>query len=220
MIVLMNYTFISTFILAFFVTNFAWAYSPTFNEPSLPYEVYTIEKNIVEKSEYLGDLVGDPHMYEFSVTEPTKLSMQVAQLQKDSSIPFSLIVIKENENKKGVKDVGRLKTPKEEWKPYYDKVIALELLRSDVFEADLDKGIYRIEVSTPDNFGKYMLVVGSEQNSDGFFKTISQVKATRSWFSVSAFGMFKSTYIKYPLGIVIILGLIYFTWRNYRVKNK
>jgi len=175
----MNYYFATVFVFSFFLINPAWAYNTSINEPAIPYEIFTIETNIEEQSEYLGDLQGDPHMYEFTVSEPVKLSLQIAQQDMSiTSVPFSLITIKQNGKNRGVTEIGRLKNSEADWQSYSDKALGLKLIKGDVFEAELEKGVYRVEVSTPDNIGKYMLILGHEQYSDGYFKTLSHIRTS------------------------------------------
>jgi hypothetical protein len=211
---IMKYSFV--FILSFLVAGSACAYNPSVNEPSVPYEVFHIETNIEEQSEYLGNLRGDPHMYEFSVDETAELSLSLVQLYQESIIPLSLIVIKVNNDDKGVTEIGRLHNSDIEWQTYGDGALGLKLKKSDSFEAELSLGTYRVEVSTPDNIGDYMLIFGNDSDSvsAGYFETLSQVRMIQSFFGSSVFGMLQSTYIRYPLGIVILFGLIYMTWRG------
>ena len=43
-----------------------------------------------------------------------------------------------------------------------DRVLGMRLLKSQIFSAELTAGVYRVEVSTPDNFGSYLLTVGDK----------------------------------------------------------
>ena len=210
------------FIFAVFLlgTGSTEAYNSSINEPALPYEIFSIETDIEEQSEYLGELKGDPHMYEFTLDEGSTLSLELRQA-KDSSIPFNIIVIKENTDKKGVAEVGRLKGANLEWKEFSDSVLGIKLNQGEVFEKEIDKGVYRVEVSTPDNFGKYMLVMGSESSDGGYFRGLASINRIQNFFEAPFFAIFKSSYVYYPIGIILLSILIYFTWRNrHKIKNK
>jgi hypothetical protein len=69
-------------------------------------------------------------------------------------------------------------------------------------------------VSTPENYGKYALVVGDTVSEKGFFSKIADIYTFQTFFGGSVFSMFKSSYIYHPLGIIIILVLFYITWRK------
>ncbi len=201
------------FLFSFLIVTPALAFSPTINSVSIPYEVSVIE-NINLQSEYLGDLVGDPQMYEFVVASSTQLSLTLAQLETSAPIPFSLIVIKQNENRGGVTEVGRLKSSDISWQSSPDKALGLTLIKSQAFTAELSPGTYRVEVSTPENFGKYDLLVGEKENPVGYFKNLAGIYTTQNFFGKSIFSMFKSSYVYYPLGIILMLALIYAIWRQ------
>ncbi len=203
-------------IFVFAIPAISLAYNPIINETTVPYEVTTISE-IGSQTEYLGDLVGDPQMYEFAVGETTNLKMALIQADSDTLIPFSLIVVKQNEDKGGVSEVGRLNGSKVEWQKVEDSVLGMNFSKSEVFTAVLKPGIYKAEVSTPENYGKYALVVGDQTEKVGYFATLSDIYTFQTFFGGSIFSMFKSSYVYYPLGILLIISVFYFTWRQ---RNK
>lgn len=196
------------------------AYNPTLNTTKIPYEVQEIDSNIKQQAEYLGDLAGDPHMYEFSIGAKTNLVLKVSQLNADTPIQFGLIAIKENNNNSGVTEVGRLKAKDIVWDKTRDSTLGLSLLGSQTLEAEIGPGTYRIEVSTPDNFGQYMLVVGDEEVDPGYFNTLSDIRLIQKAFGKSPFSMFVSSYVYYPIGIMVIGCLMYMTWRKRDLISK
>lgn len=200
-------------------TGITEAYNSSVNEPTIPYEIYEIKTNIENQSEYLGELNGDPHMYEFVLGENANLTLELRQ-NKNSTAPLTVIVIKENDNKKGVKEIGRLKGINFEWSQFSDNALGITLNRGEVFEKEIEPGVYRVEVSTPDNSGKYMLVMGNKPSDGGYFKNLASIYRIQSFFEASFFSIFKSSYVYYPVGIVILSGLIYLTWRrHHKIKR-
>lgn len=189
------------------------AYNPIINDVSVPYEVKTIA-DINIKTEYLGDLKGDPHMYEFAVGEKTKLKMVLMQENSDTIIPFSLILVKQNEDRGGVSEMGRLNGKNDDWQVVEDKILGLDFYQSTIFETELSTGIYRVEVSTPENFGKYALVMGEKVEKQGYFSKLIDIYAFQTFFGGSIFSTFKSTYVYYPFGTILILIAFYFTWKK------
>jgi hypothetical protein len=77
-------------------------------------------------------------------------------------------------------------------------------------------GTYRIEVSTPDNIGKYVLVTGflEDQSEIGFFETMRRIAAVKEFFEKPSVAVLQSPFYFVPLLIVIGLcgGLWY--WRR------
>lgn len=204
-----------------FITTDVLAYNSHINDTAIPYEIYLIDSDIEKQSEYLGELVGDPQMYEFTITATTTLKLRLAQLETEPPIPFSLITVRKNDKNDGVSEVGRLLAKDIVQELVVDRVLGLTLLTSQAYEAKIGPGIYRVEVSTPENFGRYMLMVGDVPEEVGYFKTVSDVRTIQSFFGKPIFALFKSSYVHYPLGIIVLLGLFFVTWkkRNF-IKNK
>jgi hypothetical protein len=196
------------------------AYNPILNNITVPYEVQTIDGQIENKVQYLGALEGDPHMYEFSIGADANLVLTISQLENDTPLPFSLIVVKQNDRNAGVVEVGRLKNKDISWLENNDSVLGLSLLNSQVFEAGVTPGLYRFEISTPDNLGSYMLSVGTKNDDVGYFATLSDIHQIQNFFGFSIFSMFLSSYVYYPIGIIIILLLFYKTWRKRNLITK
>lgn len=190
------------------------AYNPSINVPALPYAVYMANSDIATQAEYLGELVGDPHMYEFSIGADTKLALTITQLEDEAIIPFSLIAVKQNNQNAGVVEVGRLTAKDVVWSEVANSGLGLNLLASQKFEANITPGIYRVEVSTSENFGRYMLTIGEESADPGYFSTLADVRMIQKFFGASIFALFLSSYVYYPIGIALLLWLFVFTWRR------
>ena len=202
------------FILAILaVPALTMAYNPQLNEAIVPYEAKYIDEVNVQ-TEYLGELKGDPHIYEFSVREATNIKMALMQLESESIIPLSLIIVKENEDQSGVSEIGRLSGGETNWQIVKDSVLGLTFNKSKTFEAELKPGIYRVEVSAADNYGKYVLVIGDQFTKEGYFTTLSDIQVFQTFFGGSRFSVLKSSYVAYPLGLAIIVPIFYLTWRQ------
>jgi hypothetical protein len=205
-------------VLLFTVFEYAAAYNPSINETVIPYQVYVMDNDIETEAEYLGTLAGDPHMYEFTIGIESKLVLELVQLDVATPVPFSLITVKQNNQNAGVVEVGRLRAKDITWEKTYDKGLALSLLQSQKFEADLKPGIYRVEVSTPDNFGSYMLTIGNSRLSAGYFENVGHVYTIQQFFGKSFLRIFISAYVYIPLGFLLMIGILIFT-RKRKLKN-
>ncbi len=188
------------------------AFSPQTHNTEQPYEEQVIDGDYRFLAHYLGELKGDPHMYEFSTGQEDELVLNLWQKPGEKEIPFSLIVVRLNEER-GVTEVGRLKGSEAMWEEFFDPTIGVSLLRSSDFKAQLKPGIYRVEVSTPANEGRYLLQLGKEEREYGYFTTLAGVREIQSFFGFSSFSIFASSLVMYPLGLMLLVVLAYVTWR-------
>ena len=172
------------------------------------------DSDIMTQAEYLGELIGDPHMYEFSIGADTKLTLKLMQLEEENLVPLSLIAVKQNNQNAGVVEVGRLVSKDITWSEVEDSALGINLVSSQVFEATLTPGIYRVEVSTAENYGKYLLTIGEGEANPGYFSTLADVRMIQKFFGASIFSLLLSSYVYYPLGIIVLLWLFYMTWRK------
>jgi hypothetical protein len=201
-----------------FVPAFSLAYNPTLNTTTIPYEVMTISGQVGERAEYLGELTGYPQMYEFTIGKEEELTLTI--VQKDTEVPLklSLIAVKENTHNAGVSEVGRLGYSEVAWNKRRDSTLAITLLEAQEFVRPLTAGTYRVEVSTPDNFGKYMLVVGKETVDSGYFKLLGDVRTIQSFFGMPFLAIILSSafYANMLKFIVIVIFLTWFAWYAYQ----
>jgi hypothetical protein len=204
-------------VIGLFASTVTFAYNPNFNKTTVPYDISVMNPNVEIKAEYLGELTGYPQMYEFAIGTDKNLVLKLKQLDNNTPIPFSLIVVRENNNKGGVSEVGRIKAVDAEWAKINDSVLGLTFLQGKEFNTNIGTGVYRVEVSTPDNFGKYLLEVGTEADDFGYFSTLGDIREIQKFFNKSIFSLIESSYYHYPLGIVLIAILFYLT-RRYKTE--
>ncbi len=196
------------------------ASTPIINNPLIPYEILAIDANLEQEQLYLGELVGDPHMYEVTLAGQKPLIVTILQ-RADGIEPLALnlIVVRSNDNNRGVTEIGRVKGKEVIWQPFYDPVLGFKFWRSEAVSFDLQSGVYRFEVSTADNQGKYMLAIGNNPAESGYFTKLGEIRLVQNFFDVSVLHLLLSTYILYPLGIIILLVLFWLTWRYQRKKD-
>lgn len=188
------------------------AYNPIIAEPQEAYEIIPIEGDPYVQREYLGDLSDFPDMYE--LTSEVAFTLQVKVRQRASAeAPFGLIIVKQNKDDGGVTEVVRLNQPIEEWSEVKDKTLGMKFLEGTTLSREVEPGTYRIEVSSPDNKGDYMLVVGDEAVRTGFFGTLADVYKVQRHFGYTPLHMLFSNYVYYLLGIILVSYGIYRTWQ-------
>jgi hypothetical protein len=197
------------------IATTAQAYNPIKAEPREAYEVIPMEGDLYVQREYLGDLADYPDMYEFTTDITIDFKTRVRQRDSKNAVPFGLILVRQNDDDGGVTEVVRQNQPLGEWKAVRESTIGVSFLEGDSIERELTPGTYRLEVSTPDNKGDYMLIVGDESYPSNFFKALGQIYTTQRHFGYWPFHLLFASYVYYPLGIILIGYGIYAT-RKYK----
>jgi len=184
-------------------------------EPTFPeqYEPYAVQSDFYTSTTYLGSLTGEPQLYEFTIDVSDTLPLMLLQRASGSIEPLGLLVVEVLGDGKGVREVARQNIPPEQWQLYADPVLSIALRQTPAFEVALMPGTYQVEVSAPDNQGNYALMMGVDGTSVGYFDTLGAVRAVHSHFGYSFLRMLGSSYIYWPLGIMLLLLVVYKLFR-------
>lgn len=218
----MNYFLSSLVGLFVFSTPFiSLAYLPTIMQPQQPYEALTIDADIETAHNYLGELKGDPHLFEFTLKEPKKLSLVISQREINKErAPFSLILVRNNGSGRGVTEIGRVKNEEMDWQTNYNQNLSFELTNSKTISYELEPGVYRFEISSPLNQGRYLLLVGQINDESSYSEKIKSIIMIQDFFGLSNWRVILSTTVLYPGGSILILLLFWLTWRYQHKKQK
>lgn len=184
-------------------------------QPSTPYEVVTISGDPTHARTYLGVLQDTPLMYEITAEQPFTLTARLQQPAWDRREPdhYSLIIIRQNDRGGGVSEVARLYGDETQWRPVRDRVVGLTFFQATL-SASVGPGVYRIEVSTPENQGRYRLQLGTESDGVGYFARLGQIATTQDFFGYSPVKLLTSSYVYYPLGVLLLLVGLHMVWRH------
>jgi len=204
-------------LLFFTLVSCVQAYSPVKAEPPQAYDVIMVEGDPYVQREYLGNLADFPDMYEVSTDVAITLKMRLRQRDTDKSVPFGLILVRQNDSDGGVTEVARRNQPVSEWSKVSDSMLGMSFLEGSWLEQEVKPGTYRFEVSTPDNKGDYMLIIGDEPERRGFFSSFHDIYITQRHFGYTPLHMLFSSYVYYLLGSILVAYGIYRTWQ-YRNK--
>ncbi len=168
---------------------------------------------------FYGELVGFPHTYEIRATEPFTLFTQILLPDIESSKNnVSGIIIKEKRAGGRVEEITRLRAKDATWETEYEPFGGDTYRKGTSFEAEMGPGVYRIEVNTPDNVEKYVLVVGKrEEITIGYFELIGRIADVKVFFGKSKLRVIESPFVYVPLIIMGIGALVFYIWR--RKKN-
>lgn len=182
-------------------------------DQSQPYELVPIQAPLGESRSYLGELTGYPIMYEVVAENDFTFTAQVRQPSTQSQHDFALILVRKDDRGGGVTEVARMHTNAAEWARGRDGEIGLTFANSPVLSEEVGPGTYRLEISTPENAGAFMLTVGDRPADTGYWQTLGSVRTTQQFFGRGVFSLLGSNLVFYPIGIVILLFMFYKTWQ-------
>ena len=180
--------------------------------PESPQTVTGFSEPTVEQYFY-GELTDYPHTFTFQVTEPTELNVLVS-IPKNSEYKKSIIVVREE--KRGVSEIGRVTYKETSWTDMFDWRLGRGFLDAEQFTAQVEAGTYRLEVSSPDNHGKYKLRVGTEKNRQWFFTRLKERAAGASFFGNSWLAALRAPLVSLTLTLVLVLGYFVVRWLRRR----
>ncbi|TXH01164.1 MAG: hypothetical protein E6P95_02375 [Candidatus Moraniibacteriota bacterium] len=180
-----------------------------------PYELIPLATDLEQVQIHIGTLENFPIMYEFLVSATTTLAVQLSQQYKGNALPtdFALMIVREDDKGGGVSEIARLHPEAADWQIRKEAALGMKFWDSALISNELRPGVYRIEVSTPLNDGRYMLTLGTANESLGYFRMLQHAREIQSGFGLSIFSMLKSSLVYYPLGILLLLFAIYRTWK-------
>lgn len=191
------------------------AYTVFETDISQPYEIVPIEGAPAVQHNYLGTLADYPIMYEITSEDAFTFEAYVSQPTKADAQPLALLLIRKNDRGGGVAEVARMTVTPEQWSTNKDGKLGMSFLTSPTMSESVESGTYRIEVSSPDNMGQYLLTVGTNAPEVGYFDELGAIRQTQAYFGLGLLAMLLSSYVYYPIGILLLLFAIYKTW-SYR----
>ncbi len=200
--------------------SYAEAHIPlVVNQVSL-YDITPI-KNPETSQAFYGVLDDKPHTYEIRSSEPFLLNIEILLPDiKGVSLAVSGIVIKEGGRPGQVNEVTRILGKDALWESFFEPWGGDRYLKGGTFSKNVEPGVYRIEVSTPDNHSPYVLVVGTEEEwgDVGYFELLGRIADVKTFYGKSRFMVIESPFAYVPFIFVGILTLGYLLYRR-RTKS-
>jgi hypothetical protein len=193
----------------------AFAYTVTSHEVVTPYEVLPLELEEEQRQIITGELNGYPEMVEFTTSEELPLSVSIFGLPSSSTPDFGGIIVRVVEPR-GVEEIARIKASDATWEIVREPISKLNFLVGPEYFGTVASGTYRVEVSTPENYGKYLIVIGDVDSDTGYGDTFKSVSALYEFAEVTKLGMIRTSLVYMPLGIVLVLCGIVYTVRRTR----
>jgi hypothetical protein len=192
----------------------AYAHQPRFVAPA-QHDVMQVE-DVRTSQAFYGELAKSPHLYEFTLTEPTSFFAEILVPDIDSAKnDKSGLLLKVEE--RGVTEVVRMNATEASWESFYEWFGGDWYRRGASYYDSLESGTYQLEVSTPVNRGKYVLVVGKEERFDsGYIATLHDIREIKFFFEKPSTAVMQSPFVYVPVIFLLILG--YILWRVYRKR--
>ncbi len=222
----MSFTFIQKVSIQFFLL--ALLLIPTMADAHVPSIIVQDSLKDIEmisdpelSQAFYGELVGFPHTYEIRATEPFTLFVEILQPDIDSSKNnISGIIIKEKKAGGRVEEITRLRAGEAMWETEYEPFGGDTYRKGKSFEAEMGAGVYRIEVNTPDNVEKYVLVVGTrEEMTLGYFELVGRIVDVKMFFGKSKWRVVESPFVYVPLIIFGIGVLAFYVWKRKKLAE-
>lgn len=158
-------------------------------------------------SAYYGELTGAPHVFTFNVPS-NSYTVKAIVLAPDTADVGTDVVAEMISDKDPGKSFARVDGGMIEWQRFFDTSGRDSYLAGPVLEATLETGSYRVQVSSPDNKGAYVLVFEGE---DGFslgqiFSRFGALPTIKSdFFGKSALEAYTTPLLLWPVVTTLVL---------------
>lgn len=166
---------------------------------------------------FYGTLDLVPHTYEFSISEESRFVAHIMMPKVDTEGVISAILIKEPNGKGRVTEIARLSGVNAIWDKTYIGATGDTLLQGPSFDANLEPGVYRLEVHTPDNREPYVIQIGVDEQGPGYFAFLKQLREFKQFTGSASLTMFLSPALFVPIIFVLLGG--YALHRRSRIKG-
>lgn len=160
---------------------------------------------------FYGSLSNFPHTFEFVTKEPMVLYTEilVPDIDNQPNTP-SGIIIKIPESGGRVEEITRLSARDASWDAQYEFFGGDTYRHGPTFEKEIAPGRYRIEVHTPDNQEKYVLVVGKREDMVlGYIELIRRIAQVKEFFGKTTIALVQSPFVYVPLLTLVCAGVWY-----------
>lgn len=209
------YKFLFFLILVFPVALFA--HKPFVVEFAAYKDIYPVSEPEVSQAFY-GNLTGFPHRYEFTLNENQPVFMQVLvpDIEGVENNRSGVLVRKKDDGT--VTIVGRMNASDASWETVYEPFGGDSYRDGATYESELPAGDYLVEISTAENLGKYVFVIGElEDFSDlGYFGTLGRIYEVKRFFDKPPIAVFQSPFYYVPFGILVLIGVGTYLYRRKR----
>lgn len=183
-----------------------YAYVPEHIEQVSLHDITNVD-DVVLSQVFFGELTGMPHTYEFVLDETRSVVLSLRTPPTASSTNSVSGIIIKVPRKGRVEEVARLIGHDASWSRGKDDLTHDTYLQGPSYSGELTPGTYRVEVHTPDNMEKYMLVIGTDERMTiGYFELLGRMLTIKDFYEVSRFTLVTSPYVYIPLVCLIFMS--------------
>ena len=191
------------------------------HQPRIVEESFTLIENPEVSQAFYGELKGQPDYYQIQIEYPIKLYVgillpDVKDIDKDVSVEIS----------KGDKFYHLLDGVSFEWQPFYEEFAGDNYFKGPEFSAGEESGDYTLKVFSPDNQGKYVLVVGEKEEFpfNEMINTLVSLPRLKKFFDKSPWQALTAPiilrFIVLPIVLLIAIIFVIFFLVRRRRRNK
>lgn len=152
--------------------------------------------------QYYGVLEGMPHTFIMRLREEANVSLSLIVPDLET-IPANLSLLVVKEAARGVELVQRVSFSDAEWEEVRTDWSKTKNKQGPTYTASLQPGVYIIEISSPDNIGKYIFSSGTEETQVGYFEKLRALTEMQRFHERSAFHIVKSPLVYVPLAVIM-----------------
>lgn len=193
------------------------AHRPIVMTPEGVADVRVVSEPEISRAFY-GELDNFPHTFEIRATSSFHLYVQVLEPDKDEAKnDHTGIIIRERDDGRGVEEVARLRPAEASWESFYEFFGGDSYLEGPKFDAEVGPGVYRVEVSTPVNDGKYVLAIGKTEDFSGmgYFGILKGIYSAKQMMGRSPLTMLYSPFVFVPILVLFIAFVAYRQYKKY-----
>jgi hypothetical protein len=183
--------------------------APVTVNDAAPFELIPIESSALP-NEYVGTLAGYPHTYELIIEQDRDIALQLTVPAHLDDVYMALLVRRDARGG-GVEEISRVIVDPLTLPAGRNSELGINVRLAMLSNETLPAGQYRIEVSTPDNVGPYLLSVGGDV-AIGYGSALARTRTIQNEFGYSGVRMLGSNLLYYPLGIILLVVAIAGTW--------
>jgi len=179
------------------------------HQPRIVEDVITDISNPDVSQAFYGNLSGEPALFRINLEESAKIYFGIL-VPDIENIDKDLIVTISSDN--GFYYV--LDGTKHNWEYFYEEFAGDHYYDGPDIELDLEKGVYDVQVSSSDNQGKYVLVIGKKEEfpiGEIINTLIVLPQLKKDFFEKSAFTAYFNLvglFIFGPIILIIVLILL------------
>jgi len=188
------------------------------HQPRIVEDNFTLIKNPEVSQAFYGELKGVTVFYKIQTENPIKLYVGVLVPAVENTDKDVSVEIEREEDFYYLLDGINF-----DWELFYEEFAGDDYFKGPEFSTDVEAGEYNIKVFSPDNFGKYVLVVGEKEELpfNEMINTLVNLPSLKKFFDKSPWQAFLAPIVlRFLVLPILFLGAFAFVAYYLIVKKK